>query len=255
MVLAGRLPPGDARHKARSASASRPRSHSAAARSPWAAELSSRSPSPSSARACGRTRPCLRRHRGAGRESCAWSAISAGTFPSMLAALPTDGSNGSSTAGAAPASARSAASSGGSSRLRAAERWRPATPAPATAAAGTGPARRAAPQATAAPSPPRCAGEGRVEVLLDQPGRPGSVPGGQGVPLPRHRPAHAPHTRRRRPGAAPRPGRAVAAVAGRGAGRRTGGGSATSRAPHPAAPGTGPPAPPAPASPGYRPGR
>ena len=97
--------------------------------------------------------------------------------------------------------------------------------------------------------------EKRVGVPLDQPHSPGGVPGGQGVA---HRVVGEDMILTpggRGPVKRPQPGRAVAAACGRGAGRRTDGGSATSRAPHPAAPGTGPPVPPAPASPGYRCGR
>ena len=78
----------------------------------------------------------------------------------------------------------------------------------------------------------------RVKVPLDQPRRPAGVAGGQRV-------AHGVvgqtmffSTRWPRFGAAPGPGLVVAAAGGRGAGRRTAGGSATSRAPRPAAPGT-----------------
>ena len=73
-------------------------------------------------------------------------------------------------------------------------------------------------------------------------GRPRSSPRRPPRAGSRHRPARAPRTRRRRCGAVAPPGRAVPPAAGHAAGRRTGGGSATSRAPHRAAPGTGPPA-------------
>ncbi len=77
-------------------------------------ELSSRSPWPSSARAREANTAVPSASPRSWARNPRWIAITAGIFPSMLAAFPTDGSNGSSTAGAAPASVRSAASSGGS---------------------------------------------------------------------------------------------------------------------------------------------
>ena len=97
--------------------------------------------------------------------------------------------------------------------------------------------------------------EDLVEMPLDQSGGPRGVPCGQRVP---DRVIGQPMLLIPRCGVlvqARRPAGTVAAAGGRGAGRRTGGGSATSRGPHPAAPGTGPPAPPAPAAPGCRCGR
>ena len=95
----------------------------------------------------------------------------------------------------------------------------------------------------------------RVEVPLDQPGRPEHLAGRGRVADRRHRPSRAPRTRPRRCGAAAPGGRAALVAGRRGAGRRTGGDSATRRAPHPAGSGTGPPAPPPRAAPGCPRGR
>ena len=238
--------------KARSASASRPRSHSATARYPPGDGVSSRSPSRLSARAreanaavaSASPRSWARRPRR--------SAISAGTFTSRLRARPTVGSNGSS---AAPAYACSAASSSGSTASSAAavasqERLRQQQPGP-------GPdqviGQRRKPPLNRRPFAAQV--EDRVEVLLDQPGGPGHLPGGDRVP---DRVIGQPTLRV--PGGRVtvqfgNPAGLFVPAGGRGAGRRTGGGSATSRAPHPAAPRTAPPVRPAPAAPGCQAGR
>ena len=80
-----------------------------------------------------------------------------------------------------------------------------------------------------------------VEVLLDDPGRPEHLPGGGRVAGWRRRAARARSYQAAalRCSSATRPG--CSAAGGRGAGRRTGGGSATSRAPRPAGSGTGRP--------------
>jgi DNA-binding transcriptional LysR family regulator len=105
-------------------------------------------------------------------------------------------------------------------------------------------------------------GDGRSGLVQGQvgqfPGHPSSLtaaslPVAAAPAAPRHRPDRARPTRRRT-SAVPAPGEAVPPADGCAAGRRTGSGSATSRAPHPAAPRTGPPALPVPASPGCRSG-
>ena len=151
-----------------------------------------------------------------------------------------------------PANARSAASSGGSTAS--ARPLLAASNACASHSRGRDWASSAGSSAShrskVAPSLRREA----VDVLLDQPHGQGGIPGGQRV---QHsvvgQPSSSDQAAALQCSAASR--RDVAAAGGRGAGRRTGGGSATSRAPHPAAPRTGSPAPPAPASAGYRSGR
>ena len=93
--------------------------------------------------------------------------------------------------------------------------------------------------------------EALIEVLLDQPGGLGHLPGGYGVAGGVVDAAHDRRTRPPRYGATA--GRGLAAApAERGAGRRTTGDNATSRGPHRAVPGRDPPARPVPAGPGCR---
>ena len=120
------------------------------ARCPWALEVSSHSSSRLSARAAEASAAAASTSPRSSASWLRWSAISAGTLTSMLAARPAVGSNGS------------LAVPGGRARPRRAtapppprDRWcLPSAPVPATAASGTGPVHRGAPTASGGPSPP-----------------------------------------------------------------------------------------------------
>jgi hypothetical protein len=126
------------------------------ARSPPPVELSSRSPPPSSARACEVVRGrALGVTAELGEKGCAGTRSARGHWPARwrppgrwLVRLI--------DRRAAPASARSAVVQQRPRSLPPGRGWRPATPGPGTAAAGSRPAQRAAPKASAAQSRPRC---------------------------------------------------------------------------------------------------
>ena len=195
--------------KARSASGRRPRSHSATARCHRVTESSIHSPSPMAARAreADAAVPSASPQRWA--RTARSSAIIAARFTSRLAALPTDGSKGSSTASAY---ARSAASNGGP----------PASTSP-SATATNGRARHsrgreeanpagsaASHRAVVAPSLRRmssstCCSISRAAWALS----PAASACGMASSA-----SHALPTRRPRPGAARGPGRAIPAAGG-----------------------------------------
>ncbi len=198
-----------------------------------------------------RTRPYPRRHRGdrrhnSGKACSARRHSPAGSRP---------GQQWARTAHRARPRARARPHRPSAPRSLRDRCWRPEVPGPAAAGDGTGPDHPAAPTATAESSPPRRATCRRCRSAARSAARPRPSPRRPLHALLRHRPAHAPRTRPPRSGAAAPSGRAVRPAGGRGAGRRTDDGSATSHAPHPAAPGTTRPAPPAAAAPGCRRGR
>lgn len=197
-----------------------------------------------------RTWPCPRRHREAGpgrraRARCAPAHSPAGWPPGRRLARTT----------------RQLRSRTRARRRRAAApcprggRWCPsAAPAQAVASGGIAPGQRAALPATAGSSPPRRAGCRQCRSPPRSAGRPRASPRRPARAVSHRWPARARGTSPPPCGAA-RPRVRAGPAAGPGAGRRTGDGSATSRALHPAASGTARPAPPAPAGPGCLTGR